>query len=121
MRCTRPGSNQGSNQRNYLARFFLPRRLRVLTDNFRFGALVPRFLPVVFARFDLLMVFVLVLRRVGPELPRIVLNARNAVEDNGDLRPCRNVQTGAFRSGSDGVVFGDADTGENIARWTGAA
>jgi len=47
------------------------------------------------ARFDL--------REGTPRVPveiRPWRNARNAVEDKGDLRPCKKVQTGAFRSGN---------------------
>jgi hypothetical protein len=47
------------------------------------------------ARFDL--------REGAPREPveiRPRRNARNAVEDKGDLRPCKKVQTGAFRSGN---------------------
>src|SRR5215468_8299162 len=75
---------------NYLVRLFLPRRLWVLAVILRFALLFPRLLPL-----DL------------PGLARRALpggrfrrrRARSAVDDRGDLRPWRNVHTGAFRSG----------------------
>jgi len=97
MCCTHPGTNRGFRKHNYLARFFLARRLRTFAGNLRFGPLFPRFfLPLVFDFLDLLGLGV---RAAGSEVPRCRRNARSAVDESGDLRPCRKAHTGAFRSG----------------------
>lgn len=97
MCCTHPGTNRGFRKHNYLARFFLVRRLRAFAGNLRFGPLFPRFfLPLVFDFLDLLDLGV---RAAASEVPRCRRNARSAVDESGDLRPCRKAHTGAFRSG----------------------
>src|SRR5262245_6773499 len=80
---------------NYLDRFFLARRLRIFAAILRLETLFPRFLSLVFARRDLAG------RRLRERFgaPRRLRNARSAVEDSGDLRPCRKAHTGAFRAG----------------------
>jgi hypothetical protein len=96
IRCTRPDPNRGALKHSHLVRFFLPRRRTDFAADLRLLALFPglfsrllRFL----ARFDL--------REDAPgEVRRPPRNARNAVEDKGDLRPCKKAQTGAFRSGN---------------------
>ncbi len=96
--CTRPDPNRGPFKDSHLVRFFLPRRrtdfaadLGLLVLFLRLFSRLLRF-P---ARFDL-RAREDVSREVRPP-PR---NARNAVEDKGDLRPCKKAQTGAFRSGN---------------------
>jgi hypothetical protein len=105
-RCTHPGTNRGFRKHNYLARLFLARRLRAFAGNLRFGPLFPRFfLPLVFDFLDLLDLLDLVdlvdlgVRAAGSEVPCCRRNARSAVDESGDLRPCRKAHTGAFRSG----------------------
>ena len=79
---------------NYLVRLFLPRRLWVLAVILRFALLFP-LLPLDLATLDL--------PGLAPRAPPVGRfrrrRARSAVDDRGDLRPWRNVHTGAFRSG----------------------
>ena len=88
-----PRYEPGSHEDNYVARLFLARRLRAFVGNLCAGPLFPRFLFLVFAFLDwsgCLCNCVEV-----PSLRR----ARNAVEDSGDLRPCKKAHTGAFLLG----------------------
>jgi hypothetical protein len=99
MRCTRPGPNRGLLEHSHLVRFFLPRRRTDFAADLGLLALFPRLfscVPRFLARFDL-----------GEDAPREPANvrcprrnARKAVEDKGDLRPCKKAQTGGFRSGN---------------------
>src|SRR5262245_65748732 len=96
IRCTRPGPTRGPFEDSHLVRFFLPRRRTDFAADLGAPALFPRLFSRLLrfpARFDL--------REGAPRVPvatRPRRNARNAVEDKGDLRPCTKVQTGAFRS-----------------------
>lgn len=99
MRCTRPDPNRGPIKHSHLVRFFLPRRRTDFAADLGLLALFPRLFSRLLrfpARFDL--------REDAPRAPADVRcpprNARNAVEDKGDLRPCKKAQTGAFRSGN---------------------
>jgi len=88
----RPG---GLTKHNYLVRLFLPRRLWLLVVNLRFALLFPRLLPPDFVPLDLSG-----LARRAPAAGSFRRRrARSAVDDRGDLRPWRNAQAGAFRSG----------------------
>src|SRR5215475_1568328 len=97
MSCTHPGTSRGLTKDNYLARLFLARRLWAFVGNLRFGLLFPRFLFLVF---DFLTWCV---RRPRSEVPPL-RRARNAVEDSGDLRPCRKAHTGGLRPGRAGAA-----------------
>ena len=97
MRCTRPDPNRSPLEDSHLVRFFLPRRRADFAADLGLLVLFPRLFSRLLrfpARFDL-RAREDVSRGVRPP-PR---NARNAVEDKGDLRPCKKAQTGAFRSG----------------------
>jgi hypothetical protein len=87
---------------NYLVRLFLARRLRAFVGNLRFGLLFPRVSFLVFLVFLGFLVFVFfdLSARDQSEVPSL-RRARNAVDDNGDLRPCKKAHTGAFLSGSE--------------------
>ena len=90
-----PVRTGGLTKHNYLVRLFLPRRLWVLAVILRFALLFPRLLPLDLAPLDLPD-----LARRAPPVGRFRRRrARSAVDDRGDLRPWRNVHTGAFRSG----------------------
>src|SRR5262245_44423679 len=98
IRCTRPGPTRGPFEDSHLVRFFLPRRWTDFAADLGLLALFPRLFSRLLrlpARFDL--------REGAARAPvefRPRRNARNAVEDKGDLRPCKKAQTGAFRLGN---------------------
>src|SRR5262245_42868633 len=114
IRCTRPGPNRGPLEDSHLVRFFLPRRRTDFAADLGLLALFPRLFSRLLrlpARFDL--------REGAPRVPvetRPRRNARNAVEDKGDLRPCKKVQTGDFRSGSVETAYWGVQNGARGCR-----
>ncbi len=119
----------GLNKDNYLARLLSsPPFAESFAAIFALRALCfHAFLLLVFA--CLLDLAGCALARSVRAVPRRRRRARSAVDDNGDLRPWRKVQTGALRSGSEAASYSGmrararalpAGTGGGVKAWAQA-